>query len=60
MQKQDHRQIAADCAAAAAAAKSLGDREQLLQIRKKHLALAEREETGLSNGHPLAPEIKAG
>jgi hypothetical protein len=41
---QDHRKIADDCAKAAAAVKSQGDREQLLQIQKKHLELAERDE----------------
>jgi hypothetical protein len=60
MQKQDHRQIAAACGAAAVAAKSQGDRQQLLQIQKKHLALAEQEDAGLSNGHSLIPETKAG
>ena len=40
MSKQDHRKIAAECAIAAAATTSPGDREQLLQIQKKHLALA--------------------
>ena len=42
MSKQDHQKIAAECAIAAAATTSQGDREQLLQIQKKHLALAER------------------
>lgn len=40
---QDHRKIAQDCAKAAAEVKSQGDREQLLQIQKKHLELAERQ-----------------
>jgi hypothetical protein len=40
---QDHRRIAEDCAKAAAEVKSQGDREQLLQIQKKHLELAERQ-----------------
>jgi hypothetical protein len=40
MSKQNHRKIAAECAIAAAATTSSGDREQLLQIQKKHLALA--------------------
>ena len=39
----DHRKMAEECAKAAAEVKSQGDREQLLQIQKKHLELAERE-----------------
>jgi hypothetical protein len=39
----DHRKIAEECAKAAAEVKSQGDREQLLQIQKKHLELAKRE-----------------
>ncbi|HLL27252.1 MAG TPA: hypothetical protein VKT73_06335 [Xanthobacteraceae bacterium] len=46
MSKHDHRKIAAECAIAAAATTSQGDREQLLRIQKKHLALAELEEAG--------------
>ena len=44
MPEMDHRKIAAECAVAAAATKSLGDRQQLLQIGKKHLELAELQE----------------
>jgi hypothetical protein len=40
---QDHRKIAEECAKAAAEVKSIGDREQLLQIQQKHLDLAKRE-----------------
>ena len=42
---QDHQKIAEECAKAAAEVKSQGDREQLLQIQKKHLELSERDGT---------------
>jgi hypothetical protein len=40
---QDYEKIAAACAKAATEAKSLGDREQLLQMHKRYLELAEKE-----------------
>jgi predicted DsbA family dithiol-disulfide isomerase len=45
MQKpnQDYRKIASDCAKAASEAKSEGDREQLLEMNKRYLQLAENE-----------------
>jgi hypothetical protein len=60
MNKQDHRKIAADCAIAAAVTISLGDRQQLLQIQKKHLELAEKEEAQRETGEKLMRELKTG
>lgn len=60
MSKADHRQIAVDCAQAAAATKSKGDRAQLLQIRAAHLKLAELEEkaVGATTGRSAAAGVK--
>lgn len=42
---QDYGKIAAECAKAATeATKSQGDREQLLQMQKRYLELAEKQE----------------
>ena len=40
---QDYEKIAAACAKAATKAKSLGDRDQLLQMHKRYLEHAEKE-----------------
>jgi hypothetical protein len=41
---EDYRKIASECAKAAKNAKSQGDRDQLLEINKRYLELAERED----------------
>ncbi len=41
---QDYGKIAAECAKAATEATSQGDRDQLLQMHKRYLELAEKKE----------------
>ena len=41
---QDYGKIAAECARAAIEATSQGDRDQLLQMHKRYLELAEKKE----------------
>jgi hypothetical protein len=50
---QDYEKIAAACAKAATEAKSLGDRDQLLQMHRRYLELAEKEDVADPTPHAI-------